>query len=95
MKIIARHFSLAPQRNLEDELPLFLIVTRTRDTNMVLAEIPGSVSVDKMRAQLLKAVEMFSQQQHDEMTEEEDREKREMYEREQDEATQLSFQADG
>ena len=76
-------------------LPLLLIVTRSRDTNIVLAEIAGSVNVDEMMTRLLKTVEMFSQQQHDEITEEEDREKREMYEREQDEATQLSFQADG
>ena len=93
MKTIARHFSLAPQRNLEDELPLLLIVTRTRDTNMVLAEIPGSVSVDEMRAQLLQAVEMFRQQQHEKIAE--DRERIKAQKREQDEATQLSFQADG
>nr|CAH0098300.1 unnamed protein product [Daphnia galeata] len=98
LNTIARHFdSLASRtlRNFEvDKLPLLLIVTRSRATNEVLAMIPGSLNVDEMMTQLLHAVEMFSEQQRVEMAEEEERSARETVKREQDEAYQLSLEAD-
>lgn len=77
-----------------DKLPLLLIVTRSRATNEVLAMIPGSLNVDEMMTQLLHAVEMFSEQQRVEIAEEEERSARETVKREQDEAYQLSLEAD-
>lgn len=98
LNTIARHFdSLASRtlRNFEvDKLPLLLIVTRSRATNEVLAMIPGSLNVDEMMTQLLHAVEMFSEQQRVEIAEEEERSARETVKREQDEAYQLSLEAD-
>uniref|UniRef100_A0A0P5N633 FAS-associated factor n=1 Tax=Daphnia magna TaxID=35525 RepID=A0A0P5N633_9CRUS len=98
LNTIARHFdSLASRtlRNFEvDKLPLLLIVTRSRATNEVLAMIPGSLNVDEMMTQLLHAVEMFSEQQRVEIAEEDERSARETVKREQDEAYQLSLEAD-
>jgi FAS-associated factor 2 len=56
--------------------------------------IPGSLNVDEMMTQLLHAVEMFSEQQRVEIAEEEERSARETVKREQDEAYQLSLEAD-
>lgn len=98
LNTIARHFdSLASRtlRNFEvDKLPLLLIVTRSRATNEVLAMIPGSLNVDEMMTQLLHAAEMFSEQQRVEIAEEDERSARETVKREQDEAYQLSLEAD-
>lgn len=95
---IARHFDSLASRTLRhydvEKLPLLLIVTRSRATNEVLAMIPGSLNVDEMMTQLLHAVEMFSEQQRIEIAEEDERSARETVKREQDEAYQLSLQAD-
>ena len=96
--MIARHFdSLASRtlRNFEvDRLPLLLIVTRSRATNEILAMVPGSLNVDEMMTQLIQSVEMFSEQQRVEVAEEDERAARESVKREQDEAYQLSLEAD-
>ncbi len=96
--MIAKHFDNLASRTLSsfdvDKLPLLLIVTRSRATNEVLAMIPGSLNVDEMMTQLLHAVEMFSEQQRVEIAEEDERAARESVKREQDEAYQLSLEAD-
>lgn len=98
LNTISRHFDSLASRTLRnfdvEKLPLLLIVTRSRATNEVLAMIPGSLNVDEMMTQLLHAVEMFSEQQRVEIAEEEERMARETVKREQDEAYQLSLQAD-
>ena len=98
LNTIARHFDNLASRTLSsvqvDRLPLLLIVTRSRATNEVLAMIPGSLNVDEMMTQLLHAVEMFGEQQRVEIAEEDERAARESVKREQDEAYQLSLQAD-
>lgn len=96
--MIARHFDNLASRTLSgfdvDKLPLLLVVTRSRATNEVLDMISGSVNVDEMMTRLLHAVEMFSEQQRIEVAEEDERTARETVKREQDEAYQLSLQAD-
>lgn len=96
--MVAKHFDGLASRTLRnfvvDKWPLLLIVTRSRATNEVLAMIPGNLNVDEMMTQLLHAVEMFSEQQRVEVGEEEERSARETVKREQDEAYQLSLQAD-
>ena len=96
--MIAKHFDNLASRTLSsfdvDKLPLLLIVTRSRATNEILAMIPGSLNMDEVMTQLLHAVEMFSEQQRVEIAEEDERTARETMKREQDEAYQLSLQAD-
>ena len=96
--MIARHFDSLASRTLRnfdvDRLPLLLIVTRSRATNEILAMVPGSLNVDEMMTQLIQSVEMFSEQQRVEVAEEEERFARETVKREQDEAYQLSLEAD-
>lgn len=98
LNMVAKHFDGLASRTLRnfvvDKWPLMLIVTRSRATNEVLAMIPGNLSVDELMTQLLHAVEMFSEQQRVEIGEEEERTARETVKREQDEAYQLSLQAD-
>ena len=98
MDTIARHFDSLASRTLRglepDKLPLLLIVTRNRATNEILTVIQGSLNVDELMTQLLHAVELFSEQQRVEMAEEDERTAREEVKREQDEAYQLSLEAD-
>ena len=95
---IARHFDSLASRTLRgmdpDKLPLLLIVTRNRATNEILTVIQGSLNVDELMTQLLHATELFSEQQRIEIAEEDERQAREEVKREQDEAYQLSLEAD-
>jgi len=98
LDMIARHFDSLASRTLRgmdpDKLPLLLIVTRNRATTEILTVIQGSLNVDELMTQLLHAVELFSEQQRIEITEEDERQAREEVKREQDEAYQLSLEAD-
>lgn len=76
------------------KLPTILIINRIRGSCDILAAIDGNVGVNELSAQLLEAVELFSDQRETEIREENERAERERILVEQDRAFEESLEAD-
>ncbi|XP_013397035.1 FAS-associated factor 1 [Lingula anatina] len=77
-----------------DNLPLLLLITRTRSTNEVVNVIQGIASLDELMTNLINAVDVFTEQQRADVLEEEERDARERVKFEQDKAYEESLAAD-
>ncbi|KAJ8305447.1 hypothetical protein KUTeg_015992 [Tegillarca granosa] len=77
-----------------DQLPVLLIISRSRATNEVVDIIPGSVTLDELMMRLIQVSDVFHEQQRADILEEEEREAREMIRQEQDDAYKASLAAD-
>lgn len=93
-----RHFGSVAANQIRsykpDNLPVLLIISRSRATNEVVDVIRGDVTVDELMSKLLQDQEVFSQQQERDIAEEAEREARENIRIEQDAAYQQSLEAD-
>ncbi|XP_053394113.1 FAS-associated factor 1-like isoform X2 [Mercenaria mercenaria] len=93
-----RHFGSVAANQIRsykpDNLPVLLIISRSRATNEVVDVIRGDVTVDELMSKLLQDQEVFSQQQQRDIAEEAEREARENIRTEQDAAYQESLEAD-
>uniref|UniRef100_A0A8K9UUZ1 Fas (TNFRSF6) associated factor 1 n=1 Tax=Oncorhynchus mykiss TaxID=8022 RepID=A0A8K9UUZ1_ONCMY len=98
LTICTRHFGSVVAQTIRtyktDQFPLLLIVMGKRTSNEVLNVIQGNTTVDELMMRLMGAMEIFSAQQQEDIKDEDEREAREMVKREQDEAYQLSLEAD-
>ena len=81
-------------KNLKEKFPLFLIVTRVRSTNEVVAIVEGDCTNDTLMHRLMHAYEMFESQRVKDERDEVTRDEREKIKREQDAAYQTSLEAD-
>ncbi|XP_061414184.1 FAS-associated factor 1 [Lethenteron reissneri] len=93
-----RHFGSGASQTLRsykpDQFPLLLAIMGKRTSNEVLSVIPGNTTLDEMMMRLMHAVDIFTEQQRQDIKDEEEREARETVKREQDEAYRLSLEAD-
>uniref|UniRef100_A0A674DQL9 Fas (TNFRSF6) associated factor 1 n=1 Tax=Salmo trutta TaxID=8032 RepID=A0A674DQL9_SALTR len=98
LTICTRHFGSVVAQTIRtyktDQFPLLLTVMGKRTSNEVLNVIQGNTTVDELMMRLMGAMEIFSAQQQEDIKDEDEREAREMVKREQDEAYQLSLEAD-
>ncbi|CAB1324405.1 unnamed protein product, partial [Coregonus sp. 'balchen'] len=98
LTICTRHFGSVVAQTIRtyktDQFPLLLIVMGKRTSNEVLNVIQGNTTVDELMMRLMGAMEIFTAQQQEDIKDEDEREAREMVKREQDEAYQLSLEAD-
>ncbi|KAL1022433.1 hypothetical protein UPYG_G00027560 [Umbra pygmaea] len=98
LTMCTRHFGSVVAQTIRtyktDQFPLLLIVMGKRTSNEVLNVIQGNTTVDELMMRLMGAMEIFSAQQQEDIKDEDEREAREMVKREQDEAYQLSLEAD-
>ncbi|XP_074644046.1 FAS-associated factor 1-like [Tubulanus polymorphus] len=76
------------------QMPLILVITRTRATNEVFTVIQGNVTIEELMSSLIQAVDVFQAQQSAEIKEENEREMREQVKQEQDQAYEESLKAD-
>jgi FAS-associated factor 2 len=81
-------------KSLKDKFPLFLIVTRVRSTNEVVAIIEGDCSNETMIHRLMQTYELFESQRIKDERDEISRDEREKIKRDQDTAYQTSLDAD-
>ncbi|XP_060601167.1 FAS-associated factor 1-like [Ruditapes philippinarum] len=93
-----RHFGSVAANQIRsykpDNLPVLLIISRSRATNEVVDVIRGDVTVDELMSKLIQDQEVFSQQQQRDIVEEAEREARESIRTEQDAAYKESLEAD-
>uniref|UniRef100_A0A6Q2YDJ4 UBX domain-containing protein n=1 Tax=Esox lucius TaxID=8010 RepID=A0A6Q2YDJ4_ESOLU len=98
LTMCTRHFGSVVAQTIRtyktDQFPLLLIVMGKRTSNEVLNVIQGNTTVDELMMRLMGAMEIFTAQQQEDIKDEDEREAREMVKREQDEAYQLSLEAD-
>uniref|UniRef100_T1J5Q1 J domain-containing protein n=1 Tax=Strigamia maritima TaxID=126957 RepID=T1J5Q1_STRMM len=98
LTMASRHFgAVAAQtiRNFQvEQLPLLLLVMRSRSTTSVFSIINSVVSLDELMTSLIHAVDVYTNQQQVEIREEDERQARESVKREQDLAYEESLQAD-
>ncbi|KAL4236818.1 pre-rRNA processing and 40S ribosomal subunit assembly [Mactra antiquata] len=96
--LATRHFGSVAANQIRsykpDNLPVLLIISRSRSTNEVVDAIRGDVTVDELMSKLLHDQDSFSQQQQKDILEEAEREARENIRIEQDAAYQQSLEAD-
>ncbi len=81
-------------RNQKDKFPLFLIVTRVRSTNEVVAIIEGDCTSEMTMHRLMQTYEMFEMQRVKDERDEITRDEREKIKRDQDAAYKTSLEAD-
>lgn len=82
-------------RNIEVErLPALLLIMRMRSSTEIFTAVHGNVGVSELLTSLIQAVDVFSEQQRQEIREEEERAQREMIKIEQDQAYQASLAID-
>jgi len=82
-------------RNMEVErLPALLLIMRMRGSTEIFTAVHGNVGVNELLTSLIQAVDVFSDQQKQEVKEEEERNAREMIKFEQDKAYQQSLEID-
>lgn len=81
-------------RQHQDKLPLFLIVTRVRATNEIVAIVEGDLTSDMMMQRLMQCSEMFENQRANDERDERERDERERIKREQDQAYRESLEND-
>ncbi|XP_021377246.1 FAS-associated factor 1-like [Mizuhopecten yessoensis] len=77
-----------------DQLPLLMIVSRSRASNEVLDMIPGTVTLDELMMRLMQNAENFHLQQQADIKEEDEREARDSIRQEQELAFQESLATD-
>ncbi|XP_053287020.1 FAS-associated factor 1 [Pleuronectes platessa] len=98
LTMCTRHFGSVVTQTIRtyktDQFPLLLVVMGKRTSNEVLNVIQGNTTVDELMMRLMGAMEIFTAQQQEDIKDEDEREAREMVKREQDEAYQLSLEAD-
>ena len=78
----------------KEKFPLFIIVTRARSTNEVVAIVEGDCTNESMMHRLMQAFEMFEMQRVKDERDEVTRDEREKIKRDQDAAYQTSLEAD-
>ncbi|XP_075216778.1 fas associated factor casp [Lycorma delicatula] len=82
-------------RNIDVErLPALIIIMRMRSNTEIFTVVNGNVGVNELLTSLIQAVDVFSEQQRQEIKEEEERAAREMIKIEQDQAYQASLEID-
>ncbi|XP_054278521.1 FAS-associated factor 1 [Macrosteles quadrilineatus] len=82
-------------RNIEVErLPALLLIMRMRSATEIFSAVHGNVGVNELLTSLIQAVDVFSEQQKQEVKEEDERMAREMIKIEQDNAYQASLEID-
>lgn len=98
LAMVTKHFGSMAASTIKnfsvEQLPLMLIIMRSRATTEVFTIIHGSVGLEELMTSLIHAVDVFSSQQHNDIREEDEREARETVKREQDQAYEVSLQAD-
>ncbi|CAE1311723.1 FAF1 [Acanthosepion pharaonis] len=98
LTMATRHFGMIASSQIKsyipNKLPLLLIISRARSTNEVSTVIQGCINLDELMSSLITAFELFQDQQRQDVMEEEERERRELIKREQDEAYEASLVAD-
>lgn len=77
-----------------DQLPLLLIISRSRGIAEVVQVLHGNSTLDDLMMHLMHTVEMFRQQLHADIAEEEERDARERMLQEQDDAYKKSLEID-
>lgn len=95
--VCGKHFgSIISSKLLQhrDKLPLFLIVTRVRSTNEIVAIVEGDSTSDQMMQRLMQCSEMFETQRMSDERDERERDERERIKREQDQAYRESLAND-
>ena len=81
-------------RQHRDKMPLFVIVTRVRSSNEIVAIVEGDSTSDQMMQRLMQCSEMFEAQRATDERDERERDERERIKREQDQAYQESLEND-
>ncbi|XP_068447783.1 FAS-associated factor 1 [Clinocottus analis] len=98
LTMCTRHFGSVVTQTIRtyktDQFPLLLVVMGKRTSNEVLNVIQGNTTVDELMMRLMGAMEIFTAQQQEDIKDEDEREARETVKREQDEAYQVSLEAD-
>ncbi|KAK3091347.1 hypothetical protein FSP39_019169 [Pinctada imbricata] len=96
--MVTRHFGNVVAGQIRghrpDQLPMMMIISRSRATNEVVDMISGSLSLDEVMMRLIHDSESFQEQQKADIQDEEERDARERIRREQEEAFQESLAAD-
>lgn len=96
--LTSRHFGSVAENTVRlfkpDQLPLLLIISRSRGINEVLRVLHGNSTLDELMGHLMTIVEAFREQLDADIIEEDEREKRERVLQEQDDAYQQSLAAD-
>ncbi|GBP57236.1 FAS-associated factor 1 [Eumeta japonica] len=77
-----------------ERLPALVIIMRVRSNTEIYSVINGNVGVSELVGMLVEAVDRFGQFRHEDARAELEREARQQVKREQDEAYQLSLEAD-
>ncbi|XP_069498321.1 FAS-associated factor 1 [Ambystoma mexicanum] len=98
LTMCTRHFGSVVAQTVRtqktDQFPLFLIIMGKRSSNEVLNVIQGNTTVDELMMRQMAAMEIFTSQQQEDIKDEDERDAREKVKREQDEAYQVSLEAD-
>lgn len=81
-------------RQHRDKHPLFLIVTRVRSSNEIVAIVEGDCTSEQMMQRLMQSSEMFEVQRANDERDERERDERERIKREQDQAYRESLEND-
>lgn len=82
-------------RNIDVErLPALIIIMRMRSNTEIFTVVNGNIGVNELLTSLIQAVDVFTEQQRQEVKEEEERTVREMIKIEQDQAYQASLEID-
>jgi len=98
LRMCTQHFgsvAASAVRNFEpDQLPLLLIINRSRSVSEIINVIHANITLDELMTQLVQVIDIFTDQQSKDIQEEHEREARESMLKEQDKAYQMSLAAD-
>uniref|UniRef100_UPI00358E441F FAS-associated factor 1 n=1 Tax=Myxine glutinosa TaxID=7769 RepID=UPI00358E441F len=98
LSLCSRHFGSVAAQTLRayspEQFPLLLLISGKRNANEVISVTTGNTTLDELMMRLMHAMDIFTEQQQQDIRDEEERAARESMKREQDEAYQLSLEAD-
>uniref|UniRef100_A0A8C4Q750 Fas (TNFRSF6) associated factor 1 n=1 Tax=Eptatretus burgeri TaxID=7764 RepID=A0A8C4Q750_EPTBU len=98
LSLCSRHFGSGAAQTLRayspEQFPLLLLISGKRNANEVISVTTGNTTLDELMMRLMHAMDIFTEQQQQDIHDEEERAARESMKREQDEAYRLSLEAD-